>query len=312
MQPHADLLIDRKRLKAHLMSWRALALISIFVTCGVLAGNFSHSAGKGIKGIKGDYIAQITIEGIMSDDKKRDDMMKDILEDDHAKALIVQMDSPGGTTVGGEVIYLQLKEIAKKKPVVGVMHTLCASACYMASLGTDHVVAREGTLTGSIGVLLQSVEISRLIDKIGITPVTIKSGPMKDVPDLAQPMTPEQRSVISEVVMDAYDHFVRLMVEGRKMDEVQARKLADGRVYTGSQAIKLNLIDGIGGTDEALDWLAKTRKINPKLKIQEIEAEPELDSVWEELGQVTGIKIFDKSTVGLDGLVSIWHPSLVQ
>lgn len=309
MQPHSDLLIDRKRLKTQLMNWRALALIAIFGICAILAGKFG---AHGAKSITGDYIAEITIEGIMSDDPKRDAMMKEILEDDHAKALIVQMDSPGGTTVGGEVIYLQLKAIAKKKPVIGVMRTLCASACYMASLGTDHVIAREGTLTGSIGVLLQTMEISQLIEKLGISSVTIKSGPMKDVPDLAVPMTSEQRAVISEVVMDAYEHFVKLIIDGRDMDEAQVRKLADGRVYTGSQALKLNLIDGIGGTDEALDWLAKTRKINPKLEIQEIRPEAELDSVWDELGQVTGIKIFDKSTVGLDGLVSIWHPSLVQ
>jgi hypothetical protein len=175
MQPTSDLLIDRKRLKSKLASWRALALLAVF---GGAAIAFS-GIGSGTKpGIGGDYIAQIHISDVMVDDPKRDAMMKDILEDDHAKALIVQMDSPGGTTVGGETIYLQLKEIGKKKPVVGVMRTLCASACYMASLGTDHVVAREGTLTGSIGVLLQSVEVSRLADKLGITSITVKSGAM--------------------------------------------------------------------------------------------------------------------------------------
>ena len=309
MQPHSDLLIDRKRLKAHLASWRAVALIAIFIAAAVYFGHFGKHAGRGFKG---DYIAQITIEGIMTDDKDRDELMKEIRDDNHAKALIVQMDSPGGTTVGGEVIYLQLKEIAAKKPVIGVMHTLCASACYMASLGTDHVIAREGTLTGSIGVLLQSMEVSRLADKLGITPITIKSGPMKDSPSLTEPFTDEERKIVSEVVTDAYDHFVRLIVDRRKMSDEQVRKLADGRVYTGSQAMKLNLIDGFGGTDEALDWLNKDRKINPKLEIREITPEPELHSLWDELGQVTGIKIFDKSTVGLDGLLSIWHPSLTQ
>ena len=273
MQPHSDLLIDRKRLKAHLASWRVVALIAIFVAAIVYVGH----GGKHGRGLKGDYIAEISIEGIMTDDKERDKLMKEIRDDTRAKALIVRMDSPGGTTVGGEVIYLQLKEIAAKKPVIGVMHTLCASACYMASLGTDHVIAREGTLTGSIGVLLQSMEVSRLADKLGITPITIKSGPMKDSPSLTEPFSEEERKVVSEVVTDAYDHFVRLIVDRRKMDDATVRKLADGRVYTGSQAYKLKLIDGFGGTDEAVDWLEKNRKINPKLEISEITPHPKLE-----------------------------------
>ena len=309
MQPQSDLLSDRKRLKRHLSNWRAFALVVVF---GMAALHFSGIGAHGKHGLSMDYIAQINIEDVMTDDAKRDQMMEDIRDDDHAKALIVQFNSPGGTTVGGEDIYLQLKEIAKKKPVVGVMRTLCASACFMASLGTDHVVAREGTLTGSIGVLLQSVEISGLLDKVGIAPVTIKSGPMKDVPDLAEPMTPDQRKIVSEVVMDAYDHFVRLIVDRRKMTDEQVRKLADGRVYTGNQALKLNLIDGIGGTDEAKQWLASEKKINTKLDIREIQPETEDDSLLGQLSQTTGIKIFSRNAVGLDGLVSIWHPSLIQ
>jgi protease-4 len=309
MQPISDLLIDRKRLKRQLASWRGLALLAVFGACAVV---FSGVGKHGKAGLKTDYIAQINIMDVMVDDAKRDAMMKDILEDTHAKALIVQFDSPGGTTMGGEEVYLQLKAISKKKPVVGVMRTLCASACYMASLGTNHVVAREGTLTGSIGVLLQSMEISRLVDKLGITPITIKSGAMKDVPSLGEPFTEAQRKIVGEVVTDAYDHFVRLIVENRKLDDELVRQLADGRVYTGNQALKLQLIDGLGGTDEALAWLQKERKISPKLEIKEIEPERELATVWEELAQSTGIKIFSRNAVGLDGLVSIWHPSLIQ
>ena len=310
MQPISDLLIDRKRLKQQLMQWRTIALVAIL---GSLAFYFSGvGGGKAMHMAEQDYIAQITIEGVMEDDAKRDEMLKDVLEDPHAKAVLLRLDSPGGTTFAGEEIYLQLRAIAAKKPVVGVMRTLCASACFMASLATDHVVAREGTLTGSIGVLLQSVEISRLVDKLGITPVTIKSGPYKDVPDMAQPFTEEQRKVVSQVVMDAYDHFIRLIIERRKMEDAHARQIADGRVYTGNQALALKLIDGLGGNDEALAWLHENKKIDPKLELREIEPEPEFDSLWQKLGQYTGIKIFNHSPIGLDGLVSIWHPSIVQ
>lgn len=309
MQPIADLLIDRKRLKRQLMSWRALALLALLL-CAVVTvggkGKGSHSA------LSIDHIALVKLEGVMVDDPDRDELLEELRDDKNVKAVIVRMDSPGGTTVAGEVTYLKLKEIAAKKPVVGVMNTLCASACYMAAMGTNHIVARNSTLTGSIGVLLQSMEISRLADKLGITPITIKSGEMKDVPSLTEPFTPEQRQVVGELVADAYDHFVGLIAENRKMDLDSVRTLADGRVYTGSQAYKLKLVDTIGGVDEARGWLEKQHKISKTLKIQEVGVEPELESIWDELAQTTGIKIFNRSAVGLDGLVSIWHPSLTN
>jgi len=191
---------------------------------------------------------------------------------------------------------------------VGVMRTLCASACYMASLGTDYVVARESTLTGSIGVLLQSVEVSRLADKLGITPITITSGAMKDAPSLTAPFTAEQRRIASETVMDVYDHFVQKIVAHRKMPEAQVRALADGRVYTGAQALKLNLIDGIGGQEEAVDWLVKKRTIPADLEVSEFKEEPEFESVFDTLGSYANQKIFGKTSVALDGVLSIWHP----
>lgn len=310
MQPHSDLLIDRKRLKTQLSGWRAVALLVIFIASAIFFNGYGQRGKAGLGG--GDYIATVSIDGIMFDDARRDEIMKEILDDGHARALIVDLDSPGGTAVGGEVIYLQLKEIAKKKPVVAVMHTLCASACYMASLGANYVISREGTLTGSIGVLLQSVEISRLADKLGITPITIKSGAMKDVPSVGEPFTEEQRRIVGELVSDAYDHFIRLIVDRRRIDDAEVRKLADGRVYTGRQALKLNLIDGIGGIDEARRWLTNTHKISARLETREIKPEARLDSLWDELSQSTGIKIFGRSAVGLDGLLSIWHPSLIQ
>ncbi len=308
-QQNSDLLIDRKRLKSQLSSWRVVALVAIF---GSFAFFFSGTGPhKKISNPRGDYIAQLNIEGMIVDDAKRDELMKRIKEDNRAKAVLVRFDSPGGTTVGGEEVFIQLREIAKKKPVVGVMHTLCASACYMASLGTDHVVAREGTLTGSIGVYMQSVEVSRLAERFGITPITIKSGPNKDSPSLTEPFTPEQRKVVQELITDAYERFVGMIVARRKLDPEKAHELSDGRVYTGAQAAKLDLIDGLGGNDEALAWLAEKHKINPELELRETKPDTEYESLMDKLGQATGLKIFTKSAIGLDGLISLWHPSVL-
>lgn len=309
MTTNADLLIDRKRLKSRLMLWRTLALAAVFGGAVLYSGQFNKRAAGAVGG---DYIAQITIDGTLESNDERDEMLKEIADDKHARALIVRMDSPGGTAVAGEEIFLQLRKVGTKKPVVTVMRTLCASACYMGALGSDSIFAREGTLTGSIGVLLQSIEVSRLIDKLGITPITIKSGKFKDSPSFGEPLTDEQREVVQTVVTDAYNHFVRLIVERRKMNEAHVRTLADGRIYTGTQAASLKLIDGIGGNEEAIAWLVKNRKISPKLGVKEIEPDPQIRSLVEVLRQSTGIKFLENNTVGLDGLVSIWHPSLTQ
>ena len=309
MQPISDLLTDRKRLKAQLSSWRALALLAIAGSAAYYVAGFGP---MGHSNPGRDYIAQITIEGIMTDDPDRDAMMKEILEDDRAKALIVRLDSPGGTTVGGEEIYLQLKAIAAKKPVVGIMRTVCASACYMASLGTTHVIARDSTLTGSIGVLLEAVEVSKLAEKLDITPITIKSGAYKDAPSLTTPFTDDQRQVVKSIVDDAYSLFVSMIVERRKMDAERVRELADGRVYTGRQAAALGLIDGIGGEAEVRAWLTEKHKINQDLEIEELTPQPQYESLFDQLSQYTSVKIFGRDTVALDGLVSIWHPSAMH
>lgn len=304
-----DLLIDRKRLKLKLGQWRFIAVLALVIAFAVVAGRMDPRTGGTVGG---DYIALITIDGEMADSPWLQDTLKDIGDNPRAKALLVRFDSPGGTAIAGEELYLQLQEIAKKKPVAGYMRTLCASACYMASLGTDYVIARESTLTGSIGVLLQSVEVSRLADKLGITPVTITSGAMKDVPSLTAPMSDAQRRIVAETVIDVYDHFVAKIVAHRKMDEAHVRTLADGRVYTGSQAFKLKLIDGIGGQDEALNWLYEKRKISSKLEVREIKEEPPIDSLLDKLGSYANQKIWGRTQSRLDGLVSIWHPSAIQ
>lgn len=308
MQPIADLLIDRKRLKGQVTRWRALALLILLAGLALYSSQFAPGSKAGVP-IGMEYVAQVNLEGVMFDDPDRNEMLDELRDNKNVKAVIVKMDSPGGTTVAGEVTYLKLKEIAAKKPVVGVMNTLCASACYMASMGTNHIIARNGTLTGSIGVLLESVEISRLVDKLGITPITIKSGEMKDAPSFTAPFTPEQRMVVSELVSDAYEQFVEIIAENRKMDIEVVRTLGDGRVYTGRQALKLKLIDEIGGVDEARGWLERQHKIGKSIKLHEVKEKPQLDSIWDELGQVTGINLFNRRLVGLDGLVSIWHPS---
>lgn len=305
MQSDGDLLLDRKRLKSRLAVWRLLAILCVFGFAALYFNDFGLKSG----GMGRNYIAWVEVDGILLDDKKRDEMFDEIARDKNAKALIVRFNSPGGTTVGGEELFLQLREVAKNKPVVATMRTVCASACYMAALGTDYMLARDGTLTGSIGVMLQSAEITRMADKLGITPITVKSGKYKDIPSLTSPFTEEDRAVVGEVVKNAYENFVSLIVKRRGMTDSDARTLADGRVYTGSQAVQNRLIDGLGGEKEALLWLS-SREVNPRLELKELRPEPEFESLFSKFAENSSItKIFGRMSVGLDGLISIWQIS---
>lgn len=304
MKPEGDLLIDRKKLKDRLSLWRITAIVSLVLLLLVAVRQIDGKPAP----VGGDYIAQVTVDGILLDDPKRDEMLQEIAEDKRAKALLVRFNSPGGTTVGGEELYLQLREVAKHKPVVASMRTVCASACYMAALGTDHILAREGSLTGSIGVIMQSAEISRLADKLGITPITIKAGKYKDVPSFTEPLSSEDRALVQQVVSEAYENFLQMVIKRRPLSEDKIRELANGQVFTGSQAAKNHLVDGLGGEKEALDWL-KSRKISPSLDIREIEPEPEFEGLFDKLAQASGLKFLGELSVGLDGLISIWQIS---
>lgn len=298
-----DQLLDRKRLKSRIIQWRLVAVLALLAVVLVALGE-KRMGGV----IDKSYVARLSVYDVMVDDPVRDDLVKQILEDNHAKAAIIWMDSPGGTSVAGEELYHQLRTLATQKPVIVVMRTVCASGCYMAALGADYMIARETTLTGSVGVILESFEISRLADKLGITPETVKSGRMKDVPSLTRPMSAAERAEIQKTVDDTYSFFVTLLADRRKFSQKKALELAEGRIYSGRQAYEEKLIDGLGGEAEARAWLQDKHKISTRLEIRDIEPEPEFESFLEKLEQLTFAPFRGALTVPLDGMVSIWHP----
>ena len=173
--------------------------------------------------------------------------MTKLADNDRVKALIVAIDSPGGSVAGGEGLHDAIAHVAGKKPVVAVMGGTAASAGYMVAVPAARIFAREGTLTGSIGVLLETGEVSGLLKTIGVSAEAITSGPLKDQPSFTRPLTPQGRDVLQGLVMDMYDQFVGMVANGRHMDAARVRELADGRAYTGRQALKLGLVDAIGG-----------------------------------------------------------------
>lgn len=258
----ADLIFEREKLREQLRKWKWLFVILLFCSIFLLIKNTTR--------IKGEAIARIRLEGVLQQDNDFIAKLKEIEEDPKIKAVILHIDSPGGGAFTGEDIYVSLKHIASKKPIVSVLGGVAASGGYMAALGSDYIIARNMTITGSIGALMQSFEMVDLAQKLGIEFVVIKSSPLKASPNPMERLTPEAKEVVMETIADTYDVFLSMLMQSRKMDQQQAFKLANGQVYTGKKAKELNLIDEIGGEEEALIWLENVKKLKPKMKIVDI------------------------------------------
>jgi protease IV len=304
MAINADTLLDRLYLKSQITRWRMLAVAFGVIALLVVVGRHSQHSP-----IEKDFVARLTIDGFIGDDQELYTLIEDVAGNPKAKAVIVWLDTPGGSAVGGEETYFHLRKLAEKKPVVAVMRSIATSAGYMIALGTDQIFAREGTITGSIGVIIETAEVTDLAEKLGIKPIVIKSAPLKGVPSPVEKSTPEAEKTIKDVVNDFYGRFIDMVAERRKLPRDTAVTLADGRVYSGKAAVGNKLIDAIGGEQEALKYLTEKRQIRSGLDVRDVKIEKE-NSVFQELmGTVAG-KIFQRSSVTLDGLVAVWHPSL--
>ncbi|MCC8368749.1 MAG: signal peptide peptidase SppA [Rickettsia endosymbiont of Oxypoda opaca] len=266
-----DYLIERRQKKSQLLIWKLIAILLIIILVAIVSKNF---ISKDSLPINQEYIASILIDGIILEDAKRDKKLKKIINDTQIKALIVNVNSPGGTVVGSEKVYNILRKISEKKPVVIVMGTMAASGGYLISLGGDYIVSHNGTITGSIGVILQTAEVTDLAEKLGVKFTSFKSGELKAAPNPTEKVTEAVRIAIMENIYDTYDYFIELVALRRKIPLIEVKKIADGRIYSGRQALKLNLVDSVGSEDMALKWLYDVRKISSELAVKEFKLKP--------------------------------------
>jgi protease IV len=305
MSLETDLLLDRRRLKRRLVFWRSFAVLA------VVAALLVAMRGEGLPFGRA-HLARLTVSGIITDDRKLVEAVTKLADNDSVKALIVTINSPGGSVAGGEGLHDAIAQVAQNKPVVAVMGGTAASAGYMIAVPATRIFAREGTLTGSIGVLLETGEVSGLLKTLGIEAEAITSGPLKDQPSLIRPLTPEGRDVLHGLVMDMYDQFVGMVTSGRHMDAAKVRELADGRAYTGRQALHLGLVDAIGGEHDARTWLAQAKGVSADLPVDDVSTTGfagralssslgwMVDSLWKSL--------FSQGVI-LDGAWAIWQRS---
>lgn len=305
MALEVDALIDRQQLKRRLNFWRALSVVAVVGALLVAArpGGLRSAVG-------GRHIERYRISGLIG---TGDDAIKDLRklgQDRSVAAVLLHLDTPGGAVSGGEGINQAVRKLNDIKPVVAVMDGTAASAGYMIAVGTPHIVARESTITGSIGVLLENFSLGGLLDKVGITADPLVSGPLKDQPSLTHTLSPQGRQVLQGLVGDLYDQFVGLVAAGRHMDANTVRQLADGRAYTGRQAKALGLVDEIGGDEEARAWLEKARDVPKGLPITEPDKRPWTERLTAQ--SVSGIVTAAQQALRIDGAWGLWQPSSPQ
>jgi protease IV len=316
-----ETVLDRRRLRGRLSLWRALAVIAILLALGLLVFSSSDSVGL----TERRQIARVSLEGLITEDRDKLKLFKQLGESKQVAAVILYINSPGGTTSGGEALYEAIRELAKAKPVVGQMGTVATSAAYIAGLATDHMVARGNTITGSVGVIFQWAEVSQLLDKLGVKVTEIKSGPLKANPSMFQPTDEAGRRVAEEMVAESKRWFVGLVAERRGIDTAKIAGLEQGRVYSGREALTLKLIDELGGEPEAVKYLEERRSVPKGLKV--VDWKPKRESSWGVLGvsirsllaDFIGLRAADElsgliagerlATLRLDGLLSIWQGS---
>lgn len=302
-----ETILDRRQMKRRLTRWRVIAVLAILAALAAMlwqAGDFSKQQ---------DHIARVRIEGLITGDQPTLDLLDSLAKSDRVKAVVVHIDSPGGTTVGSEAIYEKIRAIAAKKPVASVMDSVAASGGYITALATDHIVARGNTVTGSIGVIFSFPEFSELLGKLGIRMEEIKSAELKAEPTPYKPMSERVRQVTNEMVQESFQWFMGLVAERRKLPMEQVRILADGRVYSGRQAVANKLIDQLGSEEQALDWLKSQGKLAQSMKVVEWRRKPETlagDYGFSAILRFAGLQALGQraEVASLDGLLVLWHP----
>jgi protease IV len=323
MSLDADLIVDRRRMRRKLTFWRVVAFAVIVLAIAGVAALGSNRMG--LFGVR-PYIARVTISGLIRGDQDRVEALDRLAKSTLARAVIVHVDSPGGTTSGSEQLFDSLSRLRDKKPLVVVVDSLAASGGYITAIAGDHIVAQQTSLVGSIGVLFQFPNVADLLDKIGVKMESIKSTPLKAAPDGFEPTSPEARAAINAIIQDSYAWFKGLVKDRRHLTDDQLAAIDDGRVFTGHQGIDNKLIDELGDERQALAWLGTEKNVDIGLPVRDYQlhsrfsdlpflhaaAVAALDAVG-----LTGLAHqFDAwSTVvamdgfNLDGLLALWHPA---
>lgn len=316
----ADAIVDRRRMRRKLTFWRVSAVLVVIVA--VVGAAFALVPGSRLMPAT-SYIARIKVQGLIRGNQDRVEALER-LSKSRARAVIVHLDSPGGTTAGSEQLYNALRQLREKKPMVVVVDGLAASGAYIAALSSEHIIAQDTSLVGSIGVLFQYPNFSEVLKTIGVKMEEVKSSPLKAAPNGFEPTSPEARAAIEAIVLDSYAWFKGLVKDNRRMNDAQLAIVADGRVFTGRQAVGLKLVDALGNEKTALAWLEKEKKVPATTAVRDVSLQPRfnefsflhvaawgfsamgLSAVAQRIEEWGAVQAFER--LNLDGLLALWHP----
>jgi protease IV len=320
MSLDADAIVDRRRMRRKLTFWRISAIVIAVLALAALA--LTLIPGNGLFS-SGAYIARIKVQGLIRNNRDRVEALEK-LSKSRTRAVIVHIDSPGGTTAGSQQLFDSLRALQAKKPMVVVVDGLAASGAYIAALSSDHIIAHDTSLVGSIGVLFQYPNFADALKTLGIKVESIKSSPLKAAPNGFEPTSPEARAAVEAVVLDSYVWFKNLVKDRRRMDDAQLAAVDDGRVFTGRQGVDLKLVDGLGNEMTARAWLAKEKNVPADTPVRDYSLQPRFSELsflhvaaWtfqavglsaiaqriEDWGAVQAVE-----RLNLDGLLALWHP----
>lgn len=318
MTSETETVLDRRSLRRRVGLWRGLAIAAGAAAVAALASIWLPASV-----VETRHIARITVEGMITEDRDLIRMMKRLGESSGPQGVILFINSPGGTTTGGEALFEAVRTLSKKKPVVAQFGTVAASAAYITGLAADHIVARGNSITGSVGVIFQWPEVSGLMEKVGVKVNEVKSGPLKAVPSMYEPLSPEGKRVTEQMVAESQQWFVNLVRSRRHVATAEIPGLEQGRVFSGREALTHKLVDAIGGEDEAVRYLETARQVPKDLKVVDWKPRRQSDYGWFRFaaamaGWVTGSSEVENqilnsrsglSSLMLDGLVSVWQPA---
>ena len=323
MSLEADTIVDRRRLNRRVTFWRVLTfLVAAIAIIGFGLTRLGRDRGVHLQ----PHIARVSISGIITGDEATLKLLRSVEDSATARAAILSIESPGGTVSGSEELYEGIRKLAAKKPVVAVVGNTAASGAYIAAIGTDHIVSRGGAIIGSIGVIAQIPNATKLLSNIGVQMETVRSSPLKAMPSGLEPTPPEALKALEDTVLDSFTWFKGLVQERRNLSGDELAKVANGRVFTGRQALPLKLIDEIGGESEAIAWLRRERQIGDELKIEDWKR-PDASSPWkfmrsmsyaaaafgfDHMAQALSAGETNLTANALTGLLALWSPLPTQ
>jgi protease IV len=314
-----ELIADRRRLRRKLSFWRVLGVVAVIaaivVVGATIAGRAPFRAGQ-------NQIARISVDGFITGDQQRmRDLFRRVAQARNVSGVVVSINSPGGATTGAEELFRGIRALSERKPLVAFVSGTAASGGYIAALAADHIVARETSLVGSIGVLFQYPDLSKLLSSLGVQVEEVKSAPLKAEPSPFHPTSPEAREALRQVVADTHEWFKRIVADRRKLGEAELAAVTTGRIFNGRQGVPLKLVDAVGAERDAVAWLEREKGVATDLPVRDWKPRTSRDlNLWTaaslgadllglgELAEKLRRAAASAEAASLDGLLAVWHP----